>query len=61
MTEPDNSTKKIVHDAEEMRQSMILNIFDGTALYGLDEEYVFFYDETNNVRKFWISVKHAHF
>lgn len=55
MTEPENSTKKIVHDAEEMRQSMILNIFDGTALYGLDEEYVFFYDETNNVRKFWIT------
>lgn len=41
-------------DAEKFRSGMILNIFDGTSLYGLDEEYAFFYDETNNVRKFWI-------
>lgn len=55
MTEPENTKKPIILDAEEMRQSMVLNIFDGTPLYGLDEEYVFFYDETNNVRKFWIT------
>ncbi len=33
---------------------MLLNIFAGQPLYGLDEEYAFFYDETNNIRKFWI-------
>lgn len=33
---------------------MLLNLFGGQPLYGLDEEYVFFYDETNNIRKFWI-------
>lgn len=55
MTDPKNTKKQIILDAEEMRRSMILNIFDGTALYGLDEEYVFFYDETNNIRKFWIT------
>ncbi|KUJ88195.1 MAG: hypothetical protein XD36_1407 [Halomonas sp. 54_146] len=33
---------------------MLLNIFAGNPLYGLDEEYAFFYDETNNIRKFWI-------
>lgn len=33
---------------------MLLNIFSGQPLYGLDEEYTFFYDETNNIRKFWI-------
>ena len=55
MTDPKNTKKQIILDAEEMRWPMILNIFDSTALYGLDEEYVFFYDETNNIRKFWIT------
>lgn len=55
MTEPENTRKPIILDAEEIRRPMLLNIFDGTPLYGLDEEYVFFYDETNNVRKFWIT------
>lgn len=33
---------------------MVKNIF-GDPLYGLDEDYSFFYDETNNIRKFWIT------
>tara|TARA_R110001592_G_scaffold240929_2_gene501336 strand:- start:167547 stop:168710 length:1164 start_codon:yes stop_codon:yes gene_type:complete len=44
----------IILNAEELRASMLLNIFAGNPLYGLDEEYAFFYDETNNIRKFWI-------
>ena len=55
MTEPENTIKPIIQDAEEIRRPMLLNIFDGRPLYGVDEEYVFFYDETNNVRKFWIT------
>lgn len=27
----------------------------GQSLYGIDEIYSFFYDETNNIRKFWIT------
>ncbi|WP_299998191.1 DUF3800 domain-containing protein [uncultured Cedecea sp.] len=41
-------------NAEELRAGMLLNIFADQPLYGLDEEYAFFYDETNNIRKFWI-------
>ncbi|MEE2002373.1 hypothetical protein QWY20_12995 [Alkalimonas sp. MEB108] len=41
-------------NAEELRADMLSNIFGNQPLYGLDEEYAFFYDETNNVRKFWI-------
>ncbi len=41
-------------NAEDFRAEMLLNVFDGQPLYGLDEEYSFFYDETNNIRKFWI-------
>lgn len=44
----------IILNAEELRAGMLLNIFAGQPLYGLDEEYAFFYDETNNIRKFWI-------
>lgn len=44
----------ITLNAEELRAGMLLNIFAGQPLYGLDEEYAFFYDETNNIRKFWI-------
>ena len=44
----------IILNAEELRAGMLLNIFSGNPLYGLDEEYAFFYDETNNIRKFWI-------
>lgn len=43
-----------VLDAEEIRGAALLNIFAGQPLYGVDEEYIFFYDETNNIRKFWI-------
>ena len=44
----------IILNAEELRAGMLLNIFAGQSLYGLHEEYAFFYDETNNIRKFWI-------
>lgn len=44
----------VILNAEELRADMLLNIFGGEPLYGLDEEYAFFYDETNNIRKFWI-------
>lgn len=39
---------------EEFRENALFNVFGQHPLYGLDEEYVFFYDETNNIRKFWI-------
>lgn len=41
-------------NAEKLRAGMLQNIFAGQPLYGLDEEYSFFYDETNNIRKFWV-------
>lgn len=41
-------------NAEKLRANMLSNIFGNQPLYGVDEEYNFFYDETNNVRKFWI-------
>ena len=44
----------IILDAETYRANSLLNIFGNQALYGLDEEYDFYYDETNNIRKFWI-------
>lgn len=44
----------IILNAEDLRAPMLLNFFAGQPLYGLDEEYAFFYDETNNIRKFWI-------
>ena len=44
----------IIWNAEEQREGMLLNIFAGKPLYGTLEEYAFFYDETNNIRKFWI-------
>lgn len=50
----EKSSNTIILDAEELRAEMLLNIFAGQPLYGLDEEYAFFYDETNNIRKFWI-------
>lgn len=43
-----------VLNAEELRAGMLLNVFAEQPLYGLDEEYAFFYDETHNIRKFWI-------
>jgi hypothetical protein len=50
----EEQTNPIILNAEELRADMLLNIFAGQPLYGLDEEYAFFYDETNNIRKFWI-------
>ena len=44
----------IILNAEKLRAGMLLNMFAGQPLYGLEEEYAFFYDETNNIRKFWI-------
>ena len=41
-------------NVEELRADMLLNVFAGQPLYGVDEDYAFFYDETNNIRKFWI-------
>lgn len=41
-------------NAEELRAGMLSNFLAGQPLYGLDEEYSFFYDETNNIRKFWV-------
>ena len=50
----EDQSNPIILNAEELRAGMLLNIFAGQPLYGLDEEYAFFYDETNNIRKFWI-------
>jgi hypothetical protein len=49
----EEQTNPIVLNAEELRAGMLLNVF-AEPLYGLDEEYAFFYDETHNIRKFWI-------
>lgn len=40
----------VVLDAAQLRAGGILNIF-GSPVYGADEEYIFHYDETNNIRK----------
>lgn len=47
-----NSKKErlVVLDAIQLRAGGILNIF-GSPVYGADEEYIFHYDETNNIRK----------
>ncbi|MDA3556691.1 hypothetical protein MKL42_04045 [Acinetobacter sp. AOR15_HL] len=47
-----NSKKErlVVLDAIQLRAGGILNIF-GLPVYGADEEYIFYYDETNNIRK----------
>jgi hypothetical protein len=50
----EEQSNSIILNAEQLRADMLLNIFAGQSLYGLDEEYAFFYDETNNIRKFWI-------
>lgn len=42
----------IILNAEELRAGMLLNIFAGQPLQGTEQEYAFFYDETNNIRKF---------
>ena len=44
----------IIMNAEELRADPLLNMFGERPLFGVDEEYAFFYDETNNIRKFWI-------
>lgn len=44
----------VILNVEEFRRNILLNIFAGQPLYGVDEEYSFFYDETNNIRKFWV-------
>jgi len=44
----------IVLNADEIRAGMLLNIFAAQPLKGTEEEYAFFYDETNNIRKFWV-------
>jgi len=49
-----NQQNPIIVNVEEHRANELLNIFGGRPLYGVDEEYAFFYDETNNIRKFWI-------
>lgn len=40
----------VIFDAEKMRKFGILNL-GGTPVYGADEKYIFYYDETNNIRK----------
>lgn len=50
----EKQTNSIILNVEEHRANELLNIFAGQPLYGVDEEYAFFYDETNNIRKFWI-------
>ncbi|AUT44341.1 hypothetical protein [Aeromonas sp. ASNIH5] len=50
----DSQEKPRTLNAEDLRAGMLLNIFAEQPLYGLDEEYSFFYDETNNIRKFWV-------
>lgn len=42
-------------DAEEMRRDAIMNIFGVQPVYGADEEYIFYYDETNNIRKLYLT------
>lgn len=48
MNESEN--RWIILDAEKFRRVGILNIF-GSPVYAADEKYIFYYDETNNIRK----------
>ncbi len=50
----EQKNKPIILNAEDFRKGIIANVFAGQPLYGLDEDYLFSYDETNNIRKFWI-------
>lgn len=50
----EEQTNTTILNAEKLRSGLLLNMFGKQPLYGLDEEYAFFYDETNNIRKFWI-------
>lgn len=44
----------VIFDAEKMRKFGILNL-GGTQVYGADEKYIFYYDETNNIRKLYLT------
>lgn len=52
ITQPENIEPKrdVILDADKFRSIGLLNIF-GSPVYGADEQYVFHYDETNNIRK----------
>lgn len=49
-SENTESNRFVILDAEQHRSGGILNIF-GSIVYGADEKYIFYYDETNNIRK----------
>lgn len=51
-----NNKKTIIDIGEEIQSSFY-------KAWGFDnsEEYIFYYDESNNCRKFWIDDKHGHF
>lgn len=42
-------------DAELMRKDALMNIFGVEPIYAADEEYIFYYDETNNIRKLYLT------
>ncbi|MFA7351254.1 MAG: DUF3800 domain-containing protein [Methylotenera sp.] len=42
--------EKVIIDAENLRNGMVNQLF-GPPLYGTEDEWVFYYDETNNIRK----------
>lgn len=42
--------KKVIIDAEAFRKDIVNQLF-GPPLYGTENEWVFYYDETNNIRK----------
>lgn len=49
-----SSLSKIKLDAENFRRHGLQNIF-GDPLYGTDEKYNFYYDETNNIRSLYLT------
>ncbi|WP_151716286.1 hypothetical protein [Acinetobacter sp. TUM15071] len=49
-----SSFSKIKLDAEDFRRHGLQNIF-GDPLYGTDEKYNFYYDETNNIRSLYLT------
>lgn len=43
--------RKIEIKSEDFRRDLLQNVFGDSPVYGADEEYSFFYDESGNIRK----------
>lgn len=55
-TEAGQSFQNSQINLEDLRPHALLNIF-GSPIYGADDKYIFYYDETNNVRSLYLTDK----